>query len=105
MSGDEHNLIKLLRRKGMSQQEAYYFAGDAVKKRYSEWYVELSKVPHWGEEVDLQVQTYTRGCQNLVLANLNWRYGYTTTLMIFCYTDSLNIASEVRGISERELIG
>jgi hypothetical protein len=85
----------------MSQQEAYNFAGDAVKKRYYEWNVELSKVPHWGEEVDVQVQTYIRGCQNIVLANLNWRYKYLTPLLIFCYTDSINIASEAEGTLER----
>ena len=85
----------------MSQQEAYNFAGDAVKKRYHEWYVELSKVPHWGEEVDMQVQTYIRGCQNIVLANLNWRYGYITTLLIFCDANSINIALEVKGTLER----
>jgi hypothetical protein len=99
-SGDDHNLIKLLRRKGMSQQEAYTVAGDAVQKRYLEWYVELSKVPHWGEEVNMQVQKYIRGCQDIVLANLNWRYGYIAPLLIYCYADRY-IALEVKGTSER----
>jgi hypothetical protein len=85
----------------MSQQEAYNFAGDAVKKRYYEWYVELSKVPRWGEEVDMQVQTYIRGCQGVVLANLNWRYGYVATQLIFRYADSINIALEAKDTLER----
>lgn len=85
----------------MSQQEAYNFAGNAVMKRYYEWYEEVSKVPHWGEGVDMQVQTYIRGCQDIVLANLNWRYGCITTLLIFCYADSITTALEVKGILER----
>jgi len=63
----------------MSQAEAYEFAGDAVKDRYREWYRELAKLPYWGEKVDGQVQTYIRGCRDVVLANLNWRYILTST--------------------------
>jgi hypothetical protein len=36
--------------------------------------VKLAEVPQWGEAVDAQVQTYIRGCQDVVLANLNWSF-------------------------------
>lgn len=72
-SGDDHNVIKLLRRQDLSQEAAYEAAGQAVRDRYRKWYLALAEVPMWGECIDVQVQKYIRGCQDIVLANLNWR--------------------------------
>jgi hypothetical protein len=35
----------------------------------------MAALPQWGEKIDRQVQTYIQGVQNVVRANLNWRYG------------------------------
>lgn len=49
--------------------------GALLRARYRTWYVAQSELPQWGEEIDTQVQTYIRACQDVILANLNWRYG------------------------------
>ena len=58
----------------MSQEEAYAKAGQEVKIRYQSWYLALAELPQWCEETDGQMQKYVRGLQDLLLANLNWRY-------------------------------
>ena len=45
-----------------------------MKDRYHEWYLALGELPMWGEGVDKQVQICIRGCQDMVVANLNWSF-------------------------------
>ena len=71
--GVNHNIIHLFRQDGLSQQEAYDKVGDLLNKRYRAWYLAHSEIPLWGEAVDVQVQLYVKGCQDVVLANANWR--------------------------------
>ncbi|KAL9063904.1 MAG: hypothetical protein Q9161_009202 [Pseudevernia consocians] len=70
--GVNHNIIHLFRQDGLSQQEAYDKVGDLLNKRYRAWYLAHSEIPLWGEPVDVQVQLYVKGCQDVVLANANW---------------------------------
>lgn len=79
-----HNIVHLFRNDGFSQQEAYNKVGDLLNQRYRRWYIAHSELPLWGEEVDAQVQLYLKGCQDVILGNLNWR------LVPLCY-DPLKI--------------
>lgn len=58
----------------MMQQTAYDRVGEEIKRRYRDWYIALAEVPSWREYIDAQVQTYVHALQDVVLANLNWRY-------------------------------
>lgn len=71
--GVNHNIIHLFRQDGFSQQQAYDQVDKLLRKRYREWYLAHADIPVWGEEVDMQVQLYVKGCQDVVLANLYWR--------------------------------
>lgn len=71
--GVNHNIIHLFRQDGLSQQEAYDQVSQLLNKRYRAWYLAHSEIPLWGEAVDVQVQMYVKGCQDVILANLNWR--------------------------------
>lgn len=71
--GVNHNIIHLFRQDGLSQQQAYDQVDLLIHKAYHAWYVAHSEIPIWGEEVDAQVMLYVKGCQDMVLGNLNWR--------------------------------
>ena len=62
----------MLRQNGLSQQGAYDHVDDLLKKCYRKWYLSQSEIPLWGEAVDAQVQMYLKGCQDIIVANLNW---------------------------------
>lgn len=71
--GVNHNIIHLFRQEGLSQQEAYDRVNDLLNKRYRAWYISHSQLPLCSEAVDVQVQMYVKGCQDVILGNLNWR--------------------------------
>ena len=71
--GVVHNIVHLFRQDGLSHQEAYDRVNELLKKCYNRWYIALSDLPVWGEAVDVQVQMYIKGCQDIILANVNWR--------------------------------
>ena len=71
--GVNHNIVHLFRQEGLSQQEAYDRVNDLLQKRYRAWYVSHSQLPLSSEAVDVQVQMYIKGCQDIILGNLNWR--------------------------------
>ncbi|KAI9876455.1 MAG: hypothetical protein M1830_006474 [Pleopsidium flavum] len=58
----------------MTQQEAYNRAGNLLKERYRAWYIAHSEMPIWGEAVDYQIHKYIKGCQDTILANMNWSF-------------------------------
>ena len=72
--GFEHNLIGIYIRQGKTQTGAYRCVEQLMKKCYHAWYLALAKLPMWGGDIDNQVQVYIRGCQNTVVANLNWSF-------------------------------
>ena len=71
--GVKHNIVHLFRQDGLSQQEAYDRVNDLLNARYPPWYISHSQLPLRGEAVDVQVQMYVKGCQDVILGNLNWR--------------------------------
>ena len=71
--GVNHNIIHLYRQQGFSQQQAYDKVSELLNYRYRQWYIAHSEVPSWGEELDVQIQLYLKGCQDVILGNLNWR--------------------------------
>ena len=80
--GVNHNLVHLYRQDGYSQQEAYDKIADLLKPRYRQWYIAQSELPLWGENVDVQVQQYIKGCQDLIIGNLNWRYVFSVLVSV-----------------------
>ncbi|KAI8624673.1 Presilphiperfolan-8-beta-ol synthase [Xylariaceae sp. FL1651] len=70
----EHNLIILLKKQGLSDQEAVERIGDMLDDCYRRWYRALAEMPIWGEEIDRQVLKYVDGCRNIALGNLYWSY-------------------------------
>ena len=71
--GVTHNIIALFRDQGLSQQAAYDSVDVLLRQRYRRWYLALSELPVFGEKHDIEVQKYVKSCQDVVLANLNWR--------------------------------
>ena len=58
----------------MPPQEAYDRIDILLKERYREWYLAQADLPQWGEAIDSQVQKYIRAMQDVVTANMYWRY-------------------------------
>lgn len=67
-------MIAACRLAGQSAQEAFDTVGALLENRYSQWDQAINCLPSWGTEVDLQVQRYVEGIQNIVQANISWRY-------------------------------
>ena len=72
--GVNHNLVAICRIRGMPAQQAFDRINELLKDCYRDWYLALADLPQWGEKTDTEVQKYVQGVQNVVLANLNWRY-------------------------------
>ncbi|KAF2971668.1 hypothetical protein GQX73_g1886 [Xylaria multiplex] len=72
--GVEHNLIILLKKQGLSEQQAVDKIEDMLDDCYRRWYRALAEMPVWGEEVDREVLKYVDGCRNIALGNLYWSY-------------------------------
>ncbi|KFZ23007.1 hypothetical protein V502_02504 [Pseudogymnoascus sp. VKM F-4520 (FW-2644)] len=70
-----HNVIHILRKGGMTQQEALDHVGEAVLARYLEWDLVVERVPSWGEKVDATVKRYIEISKISVISNLHWRPG------------------------------
>jgi hypothetical protein len=72
----------------MPAQMAFNHIGNMLVARYRDWYLALAELPSWGEHVDAQVQQYIRCVQNVVMANLNWRY--VADQVVWYLTDALD---------------
>ncbi|KAL3464020.1 terpene synthase metal binding domain protein [Aspergillus heterothallicus] len=72
--GVTHNLVAIARRTGLSAQSAFTHIGDMLRARYRDWYLALTELPSWGEDVDVQVQEYIEGVRAVVRANLAWSF-------------------------------
>ncbi|KAH8651929.1 terpene synthase metal binding domain protein [Tricladium varicosporioides] len=69
-----HNVIHILRRGGMTQQEAFDKVGEAVLARYLEYDSIVTTIPSWGEKVDAIVKKYIEISKVSVIANLEWSF-------------------------------
>lgn len=67
----------------MPAQQAFDHVNNMLRACYRKWYLALAELPQWGEKVDEEVQKYIRGVQDVVLANLNWRF------VALSYVDSI----------------
>ncbi|TGJ85574.1 hypothetical protein E0Z10_g3222 [Xylaria hypoxylon] len=72
--GVEHNLIILLKKQGLSEQQAVDKIEDMLDDCYRRWYRALAEMPVWGEEIDREALKYVDGCRNIALGNLYWSY-------------------------------
>ncbi|KAM0795846.1 terpene synthase metal binding domain protein [Usnea florida] len=72
--GESHNIISLYHLQGKSLQSSFDCASELLKSRYREWYLALTELPTWGEEIDSHVQLHINSAQNVALANLNWSF-------------------------------
>ncbi|RWA13226.1 hypothetical protein EKO27_g1845 [Xylaria grammica] len=72
--GVEHNLIILLKKQGLSEQQAVDKIEDMLDDCYRRWYSALAAMPVWGEGIDREVLKYVDGCRNIALGNLYWSY-------------------------------
>ncbi|KAI1272131.1 Presilphiperfolan-8-beta-ol synthase [Xylaria sp. FL0933] len=72
--GVDHNLIILLKKQGLSAQQAVDKIEEMLDDCYRRWYRALAEMPVWGEDVDREVLKYVDGCRNIALGNLYWSY-------------------------------
>ena len=75
--GFNDNLVAICRLNGIPAQQAFDRVNSLLTERYRDWYLALADLPQWGERIDVEVQTYIQGVQNITLANLNWRFVMT----------------------------
>ncbi|KAL8282699.1 hypothetical protein RB600_005924 [Gaeumannomyces tritici] len=69
------NIIHILRRQGMTTQQAFDRAGGLTVTAIRRWHLAQLDMPIWGEEVDRQLQRYLQGCLDSCIGSLNWSTG------------------------------
>lgn len=67
-------MVAACRMTGQSPQEAFDTVGDLLEQRYQEWEDVIAQLPSWGPKIDIDVARYIQGIQNVVQANITWRY-------------------------------
>lgn len=67
-------MVASCRAAGQSPQEAFDTVGALLEERHQEWQTVIAELPSWGPEIDGQVARYVEGIQNVVQANVTWRY-------------------------------
>ena len=72
--GVQHNVINLFKEQGLSQQAGYDKIDALLRERVRDWYIALSQIPAVNEKTDIETQRYIRGCEEIIVAALNWRY-------------------------------
>nr|QDO73502.1 PeniA [Penicillium griseofulvum] len=72
--GAIHNIVIILRERGMTQQEAYNETDKLIQKRLREWHLAVNQLPFYGEALDLQVQKFVQACQEVAVGNLHWSF-------------------------------
>lgn len=73
--GGQNSIILVLKRNGLTDQEAMDRVGDMVEDCYQRWHEALDNLPPCDdEETHRDVLRYVEGCQNIALGNLHWRY-------------------------------
>ncbi|RGP69189.1 terpene synthase metal-containing [Fusarium longipes] len=68
------SMVASCRMVGQSPQQAFDTVGALLEERYREWETVVGQLPSWGREIDAQVARYIEGIQNVVQANVTWRY-------------------------------
>ncbi|KAG7437211.1 Alpha-muurolene synthase [Fusarium oxysporum f. sp. raphani] len=68
------SMVAACRMTGQSPQEAFDTVGNLLEERYQYWQKAIEQLPSWGPEIDASVARYIQGIQNVVQANITWRY-------------------------------
>jgi translation initiation factor 2 alpha subunit (eIF-2alpha) len=68
------SMVAACRMTGQSPQEAFNTVGNLLEARYQDWQNAIKQLPSWGPEIDANVARYIQGIQNVVQANITWRY-------------------------------
>lgn len=71
--GVEHNIIHVYRKQGLSEQQAVDAVEEMFSGLYKGWYLALSELPSWGEQIDREMLKYIDGCRHLAIGNIYWR--------------------------------
>ncbi|KAF5639771.1 presilphiperfolan-8-beta-ol synthase [Fusarium tjaetaba] len=77
------SMVAACRMSGQSPQEAFDTVGNLLEARYQDWQNAIKQLPSWGPEIDANVARYIQGIQNVVQANITWRY----QILLKCETD------------------
>ncbi|RJE18139.1 hypothetical protein PHISCL_09530 [Aspergillus sclerotialis] len=72
--GVQHNVMNLFKEQGMSQQAGYDKIDALLRERVRDWYIALSQIPAINEQTDIETQKYIRGCEEVIVAALNWSF-------------------------------
>lgn len=73
--GGQNSIILVLKRSGLTDQEAMDRVGDMIEDCYQRWHEALDDLPLCdNEKTRRDVLRYVEGCQNIALGNLHWRY-------------------------------
>lgn len=71
--GVAHNMVTVLRAKGMSAQEAFDHIGELLRECYRDWYLAQARLRQWGEDIDFQVHRYIAALHSILLGSLHWQ--------------------------------
>ncbi|KAI1299706.1 terpene synthase metal binding domain-containing protein [Xylaria venustula] len=71
ISSEFCNFVALYRITGLSAQEAFDKTASLVDTRFARWNEVVQTVPSWGSAVDIQVQQYIQGIQNVAQATIS----------------------------------
>ncbi|GKU12797.1 unnamed protein product [Fusarium langsethiae] len=72
VQGEGNNIIFILKKKGMTDQQAFDATGEMLHDCYRRWHMAQTKIPFWGEDIDRDIIKFVNGCRNIALGNLHW---------------------------------
>ncbi|KAL6918330.1 hypothetical protein ACHAPO_009986 [Fusarium lateritium] len=72
--GVDHNMVRLLKAKGLTTQQAITEVGILINNCYKRYYRALSKMPCFGEEADRALLGFLEVEKNHALGSLLWSY-------------------------------
>ena len=69
-----HNVLVKCRRSSLSAQGAFNLVCEVLESLLSEWNIVRVRVLQMDDKSGGQVHEYIHGVENVLVANLNWRY-------------------------------
>lgn len=96
--GGQNSIILVLKRNGLTNQQAMDRVEDMVEDCYQRWHKALSDLPPCDDEkTRIGVLRYVEGCRNIALENLHWRYLFCTRSVrltaLVCIETNVNLVS------------
>lgn len=94
--GGQNSIILVLKRSGLTDQEAMDRVGDMLEDCYQRWHEALDDLPSCdNEKTRREVLRYVEGCQNIVLGNLHWRYVFVLANGTYVVVHSLRLMRNI----------